>query len=51
MEDLKGALAVHFNFPLLSFSLYTTFKAGIAAASVATPLQWGMFGEWLRRVC
>ena len=26
MGDLKGALAVHFNFPLQSFSLYITFK-------------------------
>jgi hypothetical protein len=32
MEDLEGASAVHFNLPLLSFYLYTTFKTGIAAA-------------------
>jgi hypothetical protein len=29
MGDLKGAPAVHFNFPLHSFSLYLTFKSGI----------------------
>ena len=30
MGDLKGAPAVHFNFPLLlNFSLYTTFKLGL----------------------
>ena len=39
MGDLKGAPAVHFNFPLLSFSLYTTFKTGIAAASEPIPLE------------
>ena len=32
MGDLKGAPAVHFNFPLQNFSLYITFKSGIAAA-------------------
>ena len=32
MGDLEGALAVHFNLPLLIFYLYTTFKSGIAAA-------------------
>ena len=29
MGDLKEAPAVHFNFPLLSFSLYITFKSGL----------------------
>ena len=29
MGDLIGAPAVHLNFPLLSFSLYTTFKSGL----------------------
>ena len=29
MGDLEGAPAVHFNFPLLSFSLYITFKSGL----------------------
>ena len=29
MEDLKGAPTVHFNSPLQSFSLYTTFKVGL----------------------
>ena len=33
MGDLKEVPAVHFNFPLLSFYLYTTFKTGIAASS------------------
>ena len=33
MEDVKGAPAVHFNFPWQSFSLYITFKSWIAAAS------------------
>ena len=37
--SLKGAPAVHFNFPLLSFSLYTTFKTGIAAACEPIPLE------------
>ena len=31
MGDLKGALAVYFNLPLQSFSLYITFKSEIAA--------------------
>ena len=29
MGDYKKAPAVHFNFPLLSFSLYITFKSGL----------------------
>ena len=29
MGDLKEAPDVHFNFPLLSFSLYITFKSGL----------------------
>ena len=29
MGDLKGAPAVHCNFPLLSFSRYTTLKLGL----------------------
>ena len=29
MGDLEGAPSVHFNFPLLSFSLYITFKSGL----------------------
>ena len=29
MGDLEGAPAVHFNFPLLSFSLYIAFKRGL----------------------
>ena len=37
MEDLKGASAVHFNFPLQSFALYITFKDGIAAAGELIP--------------
>ena len=45
MGDLKGAPAVHFNFPLLSFSLYTTFKRWIAAASEPIPLEYESFGE------
>ena len=32
MGNLIGAPAVHLNFPLLSFSLYTNFKKRIAAA-------------------
>ena len=39
MGDLIGAPAVHLNFPLLSFSLYTTSKKRIAAASEPTPLD------------
>jgi hypothetical protein len=34
MGDLKGASALYFNLPLLSFYLYTTFKSAIAAYSV-----------------
>jgi hypothetical protein len=37
--DLKGAPAVHFNFPLPSFSLYITFKTGIAAAGEPIPSE------------
>ena len=39
MGDLKGAPAVHFNLTLLSFYLYITFKAGIAAAGEPIPLD------------
>ena len=39
MGDLKQAPAVHFNLPLLSFYLYTTFKSGIAAAGEPIPLE------------
>ena len=39
MGDLKGAPAVHFNFPLLSFYLCTTFKTGIAAAGEPIPSE------------
>ena len=35
MGDLKGASAVHLNFPLQSFTLYISFKSGIAAAGEA----------------
>ena len=37
--SLKGALAVHFNLPLLSFYLCTTFKSGIAPACEPTPSE------------
>ena len=43
---MKGAPAVHFNLPLLSFYLYITFKTGIAAASEPIPLEKERFGEW-----
>ena len=36
MGDLEGAPAVHFNFPLLSFYLSTSFKTG-------TPLAVSLF--------
>ena len=39
MEDLKGAPAVHFNFPLQSFSLHLTFKSGIAASGEPIPSE------------
>ena len=45
MGDLKGAPAVHFNFLLQSFSLYITFKCGIAASGEPIPLEYGRFGE------
>ena len=41
MGDLKRAPAVHFNLPLLSFYLYTTFKIGVAAACEHIPLNRG----------
>ena len=37
-DDFKEAPTVHCNFPLLVFSLYITFKSGIAAASELFPL-------------
>ena len=43
MGDLKGAPAVHFNFPLKSFSLYITFQSGIASASEPIPGNRGGF--------
>ena len=36
---LNRAPAVHFNFPLQSFSLYITLKSGIAAASEPIPSE------------
>ena len=39
LPDLEGALAVHFNLPLLSFYLYTTFKTGIAPACEPFPFE------------
>ena len=39
MGDLKGAPAVRFNFPLQSFSLYLTFKCGIAASGEPIPSE------------
>ena len=45
---MKGAPTVHFNLPLLSFYLYTTFKTGIVAACEPIPLEQGRFGEWTR---
>ena len=46
MGDFEGAPAVHFNLPLLSFYLYTTFKRGIVAASEPIPSEYGRFGDW-----
>ena len=42
MDELKEAPAVHLNFPLLVFSLYRTFKSGIAAAG--EPIPWNRGG-------
>ena len=39
MGDLEGALAVHFNFPLMSFYLFKNFKTGIAAAGEPIPSE------------
>ena len=39
MGILKGAPAVHFNLPLLSYYLYTTFTSGIAAAGEHIPSE------------
>ena len=39
MGDLKGAPAVHFNFPLQSIILYLTFKSGIAASGEPIPSE------------
>ena len=46
MGDLKGVPAVHFNFPLLSFSLYITFKTVIVAVVEPIPLEYIGFGIW-----
>ena len=45
MGDLKQAPAVHFIFPLQSFSLYLTFKSGIAAFGEPIPSEQGRFGD------
>ena len=37
MGDLKGAPAVHFYFPMQTFSLYIIFKSGTAAAGEPIP--------------
>ena len=42
MDDLKEALAVHYNFSLLKFSLYIAFKSGIAATGEHNP--WNRLG-------
>ena len=47
MGDLKGAPAVHINFPLQSFSLYITFKRGIAAA-VSLQNKGGLVNEYMQ---
>ena len=39
MGDLKGAPAVHFNFPLQSVSLCLIFKNGIAASGEPIPSE------------
>ena len=39
MGDFEGAPAVHFNLPLLSFCLYTTFKSGKSAAGEPKPSE------------
>jgi hypothetical protein len=41
---------VHFNLPLLSFYLYTTFKSGIGAACESIPLELRRFGEYLHHL-
>ena len=46
MGDLQGAPAVHFNFPLQSFSLYITFQIGIAASGEHISLEYGRFVEF-----
>ena len=45
MGDFRGAPAVHLNFPLQSFSLYLTFKSGIAASGEPILFEEGMIGE------
>ena len=42
---LKEVPAVNFDFPLLSFSFYITFKSEIADAGEHIPLEKGRFGE------
>ena len=39
MGDLKVAPAVHFNFPLQTFSLFITFKSEFAAAGEPIPSE------------
>ena len=45
MGDLKEAPTVHYNFPLLVFSLYITLKNGITTASEPIPLEYGTLGD------
>ena len=50
MGDLKGATAVHFNFPLLSFSLYITFKSGLPLpVSLFLRNRGGLVNVWAGR--
>ena len=50
MGDLKEAPAVHFNFPLLSFSLYITFKSGLPLpVSLFLRNRGGLVNVWAGR--
>lgn len=45
MGNLKEALTVHYDFPLLEMSLYITFKIVLIAAGEPIPLEKGRLGE------
>ena len=45
-----GGPAENSNFPLFVFSLYVSFKSGIAASGEPIPLEKGWFGECIKHL-